>query len=213
MLHCPVLEAVEADDCQAAVRGKGIDGSRYGLFKLVDLIIDRDSQGLECTGSRVNLGLLILFLLGTPPALSLHVGEANGLRELLRGADDFMLSGPNDPAGHLAPHFLFSIVSDDAAQLSLRPRVDCLFCAQSSPGVHAHVQGSLTQEAETTFSCVNLHGGHPQVHQHAVHMAVQRHTTWEAQAGWGWKVTQVASCLTVVGLNKVQGHFRVGKGS
>src|SRR5207249_10645913 len=47
LLHDPVLERVERDDAEAALRPEELQGGRQGPLERAELVVDVDPQGLE----------------------------------------------------------------------------------------------------------------------------------------------------------------------
>ncbi len=147
---------METDHHQAAADGQRFERGVKAALEIAQFIVHMDAQALECAGRR------ILALLPGGVGNRDHFGEISGPFERP------LLTALHDGAGHPLGEALFAIFLEDPGDFLFGGVGDELRCADALAGIHAHVQGTIVEEAEAALGIVELRRRHAKVEQDAI---------------------------------------------
>ena len=85
-----------------------------------------------------------------------------------RRGDLFLAPGGNDRAHGLPPPFLLPVISEEAPETSLFPRIDDLPRRQRLFRIHPHIQGAFPHETKPFFRLIELHRRDAKVNENPV---------------------------------------------
>ncbi len=71
-------------------------------------------------------------------------------------ADGSQVWNVHSPASNAFPVPLFTVLPEDLPKLGFRPGVQDLLCTHLCTRAHAHIQGGVLREAESSVPLVNL---------------------------------------------------------
>ncbi len=163
LFHQPIFERMETDHHQTPSRRQG--SQRHGKHSLdsLQLLVDRDAQGLKGSRCRVDSRLSGASTPGPSQALHNDVGQLGCASNR---------SGSHNGAGQTPGCPFFAVPKKQIGEIMLGQRIQQIGCCRTiAARIEAHIQWGIGPKRETTFSCLKLHRGGPQIQQNALHLA------------------------------------------
>src|SRR5581483_11660975 len=157
-LDDPVLERVERDDGEAALRTEDLDRRRQRALERSELVVHLDAERLEHALRRVPVA--------EPRRRRDRVLDR--LDEVARPLERLGAAAPRDRPRDLPRVALLPEAAEDLGQLALVVLVDDLARRQVGRGVHAHVERRVGRVREAAFGSIELHRRDAEIEQDAV---------------------------------------------
>jgi hypothetical protein len=156
LLRDPVLERVEGNDRETAAGTKRAHGSLESQLKILELVVDGDTQCLEHARRGIDAAA----------TLCLHTGDE--ATEIVRGEERLARSTTHDGSRDATCLGLLAELAERTAQLPLVPAVHYVCRRDAEVRVGAHVQWAFRAKAEASPLVCELERGETEVEEDPV---------------------------------------------
>jgi hypothetical protein len=148
VLDSAIFEGVKGDDSQTSAWSQELHGLAQRGVELLELVIDRDADGLEAAGRWVRPAVVIAAGLGD----TLGQGTCAVPRPSLK-----------DGSGDASSPRFFAVVPEHPRELVFVHFIQPAARVELLVGVHSHIEGSISLKGEAALCLVQLGGGDTEV--------------------------------------------------